>query len=140
MEIIATSHLFKSLDEEGRAKVLESGVVRSYDPGDILFTQDMPGEEMLLVMSGRVKIEATSPAGKIKQLAELGRGACIGEVAVLTGGGRTATVTALEHVDAAAFAAHRIARVLDDYPKVRRILESLVDARARDTVEKIIHD
>lgn len=138
VEIIGSSHLFKSLDEEGRASLLECGVVRTYNAGDVLFAQGQPGEEMLLIMGGNVKVETCSPGGKLKPLAELGRGACIGEVAVLTGDPRTATVTALDDVDAAAFAAHRIQRVLEDYPKVRRILESLVDARARDTIEKII--
>ncbi len=59
-------------------------------------------------------------------------------MSVLTGGERTATVTALTELDLVAFEAHRIERILADYPKVRELLESIVEGRARDTVEKII--
>jgi CRP-like cAMP-binding protein len=135
--IVEHSHLFKSLDPIARGELLESGYVTSYSAGDVVFRQDDPGDVMLLVMRGRVRVETKTPGGTV-QLAELGSGACIGEVSVLTGAPRTATVTALEDVDAVAFAKHRIERMLDASPKVRQLLQSLVDLRARDTIEKII--
>lgn len=135
--VIDGSHLFKSLDEEGRSRVLELGYVRAYDAGDVVIRQYDPGDAMYVVLNGKVRVETESAAG-IVQLAELGRGACLGEVSVLTGQARTATVTALESVDAVAFAKHRIERVLADYPKVRHVLETIVESRARNTIEKII--
>ena len=135
--IVSSSHLFKSLDEVGRKRVLESAYVTNFAPGDTLLREGMPGESFLLVMKGTVIVETTSPSGPV-HLAELGRGACVGEVSVLTGQPRTATVTAKTEVDAAAFERHRIERVLADYPKVRSVLESLVVGRARDTIEKIV--
>jgi CRP-like cAMP-binding protein len=59
-------------------------------------------------------------------------------VSVLSGGARTATVRALTDVDAVGFERHRIRRILEDYPKVRQVLETLVEGRARDTIEKIV--
>jgi CRP-like cAMP-binding protein len=135
--IVAQSHLFKSLDGEGRDRVLASGYVCSFRAGTPIIRQDEPGFTMYLVLNGTVRVQTQIP-GSTVQLAELGRGACIGEVAVLTGAERTATVTAVTDVDCVAFAEHRIARVLDDYPKVREVLEKLVDARARQTIEKIV--
>ncbi len=135
--IVATSHLFKSLDDDGRRRVLESGWVAKFEPGQILMKQGNPGDTMFLVLKGRIRVETDGPSGPV-HLAELGRGACVGEVSVLTGGPRTATVTAIEPVDAVAFQHHRIERVLNDYPKVRQLLQSLVEGRARDTVEKLI--
>ena len=66
------------------------------------------------------------------------RGACVGEVSVLTGGPRTATVTAITDVTVATFARHRIQRILDANPRVRAVLEQLVEGRAKDTVGKLI--
>ena len=132
-EIVAKSHLFKSLDEEGRRRVLTSGFVCSYPEGEVVIQEGDPGETMYLILNGTARVST----GKV-QLAELTRGACIGEVSVLTGGVRTATVTALSELDLVAFESHRIARVLADYPKVREVLESIVEGRARQTVEKII--
>lgn len=136
-DIIEKSHLFKSLDPEARRDVLESGYVMSYGDGDVVMKQGDPGDTMYLIMRGKVRVETETPAGRV-QLAELGRDACVGEVAVLTEQNRTATVTAIGDVDAVAFAKHRVMRVLDKHPKVREILESIVQARAEDTIEKII--
>lgn len=135
--IVGSSHLFKSLDDAGRERTLACGFVCSYSPGDLIVKQDDPGDTMYLVMNGTVHVETQTPGGNI-HLAELGRGACFGEVSVLTGSPRTATVTAETDVDCVAFARHRIERVLEDYPRVRVMLEALVEGRARDTIEKIV--
>jgi CRP-like cAMP-binding protein len=136
-EIVERSHLFKSLDDEGRARVLTSGVVSRWAEGDVIILQGAEGESMYLVLSGKVRVTTQAANGEVL-LAELGRDACFGEVSVLTGSKRTATVVALTEVDCVVFEKHRIERVLVDYPKVRKILEALIEGRARDTVEKII--
>ncbi len=136
--IIDASHLFKSLDAEGRRDVLKSGYVMSYEADDIVVLQGDPGDTMFLVIRGKVRVETEKPGGKMLQLAELGPGACVGEVSVLSGTPRTATVRAISDVDVVALARHRVVRVLAQYPKVRELLESIIQARAEDTIEKII--
>lgn len=136
-DIVAASHLFKSLDDQGRRRLIESGYVLWFDPGDVVIHEGDAGSAMYLVMQGKVRVETSGARGAV-QLAELGRGACLGEVSVLTGGPRTANVTAIDAVQVVAFEKHRIQRVIDDYPRVRRLLEAMIEGRARDTVEKII--
>ena len=51
---------------------------------------------------------------------------------------RTATVTANVETKCVAFGREHILSVIDDYPKVRRLLEMIIKGRARDTVQKII--
>ena len=136
-EVIGSSHLFKSLDETGRERVLSYGYVCRYDAGDVIIEEGDVGDTMFVVISGTVTVETGTTSGKL-QLAELGRGACVGEVSVLGGGPRTATVTAKTDVDCVAFHRHRIERVLSDYPKVHQLLQALVEGRARDTIEKIV--
>ena len=135
--IVESSHLFKSLDDEGRKAIFECGFLQSFNATDILMKQDQEGDSMFLVFNGTVIVETDTAGGTI-QLAELGPGACVGEVSVLMGGPRTATVTAKTDVDAISFARHRIERVLAQYPKVREVLVKLVESRAHDTIEKII--
>lgn len=136
-QIVASSHLFKSLDADGRERLVESGYVLFFESGDVLIREGDEGDVMYLVLSGKVRVGTTGARGAV-QLAELGRGACLGEVSVLTGGPRTATVTALAPVQVVAFEKHRIQRIVDDYPRVRQLLEAMIAGRARDTVEKII--
>ena len=137
--IVSSSHLFKSLDDDGRRELIESGYVIHLPAGQSLMKQGEPGgNAMYLILSGQVNVEANKGSRGSIKLAILGRGACLGEVSVIGGGPRTATVTALEDVQAVAFERHRIMRIVDRYPKVRQILEAMIEGRARDTVEKLI--
>lgn len=135
--VVASSHLFKSLDGPGREELLQSGYVLQLEGGEPLIEEGEEGTAMYLVMSGRVRVEAHGPSGPV-QLAELARGACVGEVSVLSGSPRTATVRAADATLVIAFEAHRVHRLLDRHPEVRAVLEVLVEGRARDTVEKLI--
>jgi CRP/FNR family transcriptional regulator, cyclic AMP receptor protein len=137
-ELVSRSHLFKTLDEAGRAKLLELGFVSRFEAGDPLVHEGEFGDRMFLVMQGRVRVTTRAASGVQLVLAELGRGACVGEVSVLTGSPRTATVEALERVHAVTFERHRIQRVIDAYPSLRALLQLLVERRAKDTVEKLI--
>ncbi|HJL15082.1 MAG TPA: cyclic nucleotide-binding domain-containing protein [Sandaracinaceae bacterium LLY-WYZ-13_1] len=138
-DIVASSYLFKSLDDDGRRELIESGYVLHVPSGRTVMAQGAEGDtRMYLVLHGEVSVETTGgPTGSI-HLAELGRGACVGEVSALTGGPRTATVKAIDDVQLVAFEQHRIERIIDAHPKVRELLEAMIEGRARDTVEKLI--
>ncbi|MEO0321603.1 MAG: cyclic nucleotide-binding domain-containing protein [Myxococcota bacterium] len=136
--IVDASRLFKNLDERGRAELLGMGYLRTVTGGTVLVREgDEQERVMYLVKAGRVRVETTAPSGPV-HLADLGAGACVGEVGLLAGGPSTATVTALELTELVAFPKRRFERFLNAHPVVRTRLESLVDARARDTIEKII--
>ena len=135
--IVRSSHLFKSLDDAARAHLLASAFVQHFDVGETILREGDTGDTMLLVMEGTVRVHTRSPLMEI-QLAELGRGACVGEVSVLTGSTRTATVEALTAATCAVLARHRVERVLDLHPRVREILEALVEGRARNTIDRIL--
>ncbi len=136
--IVDASRLFKSLDEKGRAELLGISYLRTVAAGTVLFREGAEEERvMYLIKAGRVNVETTSASGPV-HLADLGAGACVGEVGLLAGGPSTATVTAVEPTERVAFPKRRLQRFLDAHPAVRTRLESLVDARARDTIEKII--
>ena len=135
--IVLGSHLFKSLAEAGRRDLVESGFVMRFSAGDVVLRQGDLGDTMFLVLDGVVRVETETPGGVV-QLAELKRGACLGEVSVLTRGPRTATVTAVTELTTVSFARHRIERLLAQHPRVRELLEALVAGRARDAVDKIL--
>ncbi len=135
--IVRGSHLFKSLDDTARGELLSSAFVQHFDAGEMVLREGDLGDTMLLLMEGTVRVHTHSPLAEI-QLAELGRGACIGEVSVLTGSPRTATVDAITPVTCAVLARHRVERVLDAHPRVRELLEALVEGRARNTIDRIL--
>jgi len=71
--------------------------VRVY-AGDIVIRQGDPGNCLYLVRSGRLRVLVEHEDG-LKTVRELGAGAAIGELALLTGAPRSATVQALRDAD-----------------------------------------
>lgn len=64
-------------------------------PGDVLFREGDEGDAAYALVSGRVEVVKATDAGE-QTLAELGPGEIVGEVALLTGERRSATVRVLE--------------------------------------------
>jgi CRP/FNR family transcriptional regulator, cyclic AMP receptor protein len=76
-------------------RVLGYTHVRSYHAGEVIFRKGEPGESMMVIVSGQVKISVSGLDGKEAVLAVLGAGEIIGELAILDSKPRSADATAL---------------------------------------------
>ena len=65
------------------------GTPRTYEPGDKVFIEGSPGTTMYVVLDGNIEIQV---GGKSMEVA--GRGAIIGEMALIDSSTRSATVVA----------------------------------------------
>jgi CRP/FNR family transcriptional regulator, cyclic AMP receptor protein len=68
---------------------------REFSAGDVLFREGDPGEVMFVIQSGAVRITKTI-AGEDREIAVLGAGEFLGELAILNGKPRSATATIVE--------------------------------------------
>jgi hypothetical protein len=87
--------------------------VRRLKAGDALTRQGEPGDELYLVLDGVLAVDVDG-----KALAELGPGAVLGERALLEGGTRTSTLTAVTPVAVAVAARDQI-----DLDRLRTLAE-----------------
>ena len=83
--------LFRHLTYKEQMAVLAVGQVQSYPPGDEIVRQNADGDELFVVVGGRVAVES----GGIK-IAELGLGGHFGEMGIVDNAPRSATVRPLE--------------------------------------------
>jgi Cyclic nucleotide-binding domain len=86
------------LERELSASIMREGAKlerRSLDAGEALITQGEEGQDLFLILDGVVDVEVDG-----EEVAELGPGALIGEMALLEGGKRTASVYATTPVRA----------------------------------------
>ena len=135
---LQASALFAAFEGDALREVLTSTALRSFGEGDIIVTEGEPGSSLFLIVSGHVKVFTRDPEGGHIPLAELGPGDFFGEVSLLTGRPRTATITAKEPVMAIELAKESIDRIAETHPEVRTILEEFYERRARETVEAVI--
>jgi CRP-like cAMP-binding protein/Fe-S-cluster-containing hydrogenase component 2 len=93
-----------------------------FAPGQVICTQGEPADSFYLVRLGFVKVSQQRPGGELV-LAYLARGSYFGEMALLTGTPRTATCSALDHVEVVRVSGEDFQLMLDRFPEIRRKLE-----------------
>jgi CRP-like cAMP-binding protein len=92
----------------------------AFDPDQELFRQGDPGDAAYLVIAGEVSISIAAPAspgGRI-ELARLGAGALVGEIAILCDVPRTATVTATGKTVTLRISKELFFRLITEFPQI----------------------
>lgn len=98
-EIVAflkTTPLFGGLSESALEALSAHALVRSYPRGQIIFMQGDRGDALYLVISGRLKVYVQSERGDEMVLVTLGPPSTFGELALVDGEPRSATVEVVE--------------------------------------------
>ncbi len=93
--LLADCPLFRGLTADERNVLVARAHVRKFDAGDTIFLIDSPGDSMMAILEGSVRISVPSPEGKEVLLAVLNSGEVFGEIALLDGKGRTADARAM---------------------------------------------
>ena len=137
-ELRASSLLFASFEATVLEEILSSTALRAYGEGDIIVTEGEVGSSLFLIVSGEVKVFTRGARGEHVPLAELGPGDFFGEVSLLTGKPRTATITAKTPVTAIELGKERVDAIAAEHPGVRTVLDEFYNRRAQDTVEAVI--
>src|SRR6059058_6562242 len=98
-EVFARSPLLANLPPEALARLAGSARRRSYRRGEVIFHQGDPGDALHFITEGRVKVVLDAETGEEAVIAILGPGDCFGELALIDGEPRSATVETLEPVE-----------------------------------------
>jgi CRP-like cAMP-binding protein len=108
-----------------------------YRQGETIIREGDPGAEMFFIESGRVQVVRGSGSGAML-LAELVGGDLFGEMALLTGSPRSATVTALSDLDLWALSKADFDDLVTAYPNLALALSRLLSDRLRHTDERFL--
>lgn len=123
-------YLFRSADDAVVREV--AGAFRQIDVGvnDEVFVEGAPADNFYVVARGSVEVLARNPRGGTLQLGVLGDGDYFGEMALLGGGTRSATVRALAPTTLLALDVAVFRTVLDRAPGLRDALQAMADFRS----------
>jgi CRP/FNR family cyclic AMP-dependent transcriptional regulator len=94
--LLAEVEPFGGLGEDTRLDVAGRAGRRVVDKGQVVCWQGEPGESMFVLLQGVVKVVVHSKDGELVELVRFHPPASFGELAVLDGGPRSATVEAVE--------------------------------------------
>lgn len=127
-------HFLARLPPAAADELRRLAVRRRFPAGAVLFFEGDPAHEVLILLAGAVKVSVGSTEGKEIVLEVFEAGALLGELSVIDGRPRSATVTALRPVEVLTVAAGSFNQFLDRHPAVLRRLLIDVIGRLRSRV------
>ena len=112
-EVLREVNWLKGLPENLISRIIETSETKSFNTGDTLMKQGDEGDGMIVITRGSVKVSIGDLVVDI-----MGRGAVIGEMAVLGGVPRTATVVADSTVTALWLSTQSMQEIMQDSPEL----------------------
>ena len=146
-EVFLSINLFASLKGEEVREMMRSCEQSQIKPGEMLFRQGDSAEALFIVARGELEVSANTDLGEKVVLAVLGSGTVVGEMSLIEGGPRSATVEAVSECEVfrlsrESFEAMRKARRPAAY-KIILGLAATVGERRRQTdarIEEVFQD
>lgn len=123
------SPLFGDFSREDLLAVMRSLRFLTFEAGDIIVGDGEPGDSLFVISSGRAKAFVKGAEGRYREAREMGEGEFFGEIALLYGRPRTATVTAADSCELLELERATVESLAATRPRVREILESFCTAR-----------
>jgi len=125
-ELLRRIPFFRRLSPELRARVSAVARLKSHDRGDLIFSEGDPSDAFMTIVSGRVKVFKSTPAGKEIILEIFGAGDPLGAVAVYEKAPFMASALALEPTEVLRIDQAVFFRLLEEDPAfVRGLLSGL---------------
>ncbi len=129
--------LFSSVTRDFIDSLKESVELLRFGKGDVICRQGEIADSFYLIRIGFVKVTEAHPEGDLV-LAYLGRGGYFGEIGLLTNAGRrSATCTALDHVEVVKIGANDFHRMMDEFPQVREAVARVALEHLKQNRERL---
>jgi len=126
-EALRSIPLFSGMSDGSIEIIAEIVRDARFPSGASLVREGEPGDSFLIIRTGSATVEQDG-----RTLRELGAGDFLGEIALIDGGLRTASVTALEPIDALVIDRPGFSRLMNEFPVIRFDLVNALTQRLRD--------
>src|SRR5581483_9310706 len=125
--------LFLGLPPESMSALARSCEQHTFQNGQILFHQGDAGDSLHIVTEGQLKVFVAAESGDEILVAILSRGDCVGELSLIDGEPRSATVEAIGVARTIVVPRHQFQRALHENPHMIEALVNTLADRLRQT-------
>ena len=129
--LLAGTRLFKALDTQARAAVAQEMKEARYSAGQSIFGRGEPGNELYMVLEGRVRLSVLTSEGRELSFTHAVPGDVFGEIAALDGSPRSADATALTDVRMKSLSAAALQRLVSAHPALAKSVINFLCVRLR---------
>jgi CRP/FNR family transcriptional regulator len=135
--LLAEVSLFAELPPATLDLLAQQSLVRRYPRGQVLCSEGDPGDSLLVLEQGRVKISRYAASGQEVVLAGVEAPAVFGELALIDGAPRSATITAQSQVVIRTLSRAATLSLIEREPSVAMALLRALTAMVRSTNERL---
>lgn len=129
--------IFRDLPEDALQRLQQESLTRSYPEGQILTSEGDPGDSLLIIESGHVRVSRYSASGQEIVLAVVEAPDAIGELALIDGAPRSATVIAQTEVTIRVVPRRAFDSLMDENPAVAQAVMRALASMVRETNERL---
>ena len=126
---MVASPLFSDFSSEELVEVMKGLELLTYEAGDVIVAEGAPGDSLFVLTTGAVKAFVKDPDGHYHKVREMYEGAFFGEVSILTGKPRSATITAATPCELLVLDRSTLDAITERQPNVLTILRHFCEAR-----------
>ena len=136
-EFLSRVEIFSDLSQRDLKHIAKSCSESTYDDDDYLCRQGERGVAAFLIISGQVVVESELENGEVKTLAELGQGVMVGELAIIDGAERVASIRAKGEVKALVLTQWAMQGLLKERPTIAAAMLPVIVKRFRETTSEL---
>jgi len=139
IEVLRNVDIFRELSDVEFEDLAAKTEYRFFGAGETIVTEHESGDELFVVITGQVSVKVKRSNGSLHEVANLKKGNFFGEMSLMTGESRQATVVATEESKLIIVCAKFFKSILDRRPELaERISEILALRQAALNVESVI--
>ena len=135
--LLKTVPLFGGLQDRDLSRVANLMVTKKYRKNNLIFFEDDLGQNLFIIKHGRVKISRIDEKGDEVIFAILGEGEFFGELSIIDGLTRSATVTSIDEVELLVLRRGDFIDILQKYPQISITLLKELASRIRKSDTQI---
>jgi hypothetical protein len=137
-EAAAGTPLFRDFSQQELIEVMRGLSLEHFAPGEIIVTEGEAGDSLYVLASGSVRAWVRGASGRNVQVRELSEGDFFGEISLLTGEARSATITASAPCELLRLDRATVDTITTDHPRVLKILKAFHKQRGENSIEAMI--
>lgn len=136
-QLLARVPVFETLADDDLARVAEVAIPRGFSGGEVIFREGDRSDTCYVVRRGHARAVREHPDGRTISLAHFGPGDIFGELAMFDDESRSATVEALDDLEALAITGPDMRRLLREHPGMAVKLVTSLGRRLRDANQRL---
>ena len=136
-EVLKKVPFFRSLGKDGISFIVERLKFKPFDADELICKIGDPGDKMWIIISGKVKVVVKAEESDEETvIAELTGGDYFGEMALLTGSPRSATIITTEPSEMFVLSKEDFDLVVERFPSITLSMGKIMSQRLTETLQK----